>query len=756
MNELAPTQAPAPERSSARSDDAPAIDVWRYVAIVRKRAWVIAAVIALGVTAAALYTQRLPKVYQATSSVVIDPTPPQVFGSKVQEVIQLGAGSYWSNQEYYNTQLQILTKYELVKRTIRNHPSLGARLLKLSKGTTRLSREQHTAASNILIGMLGSSQRRDSRIVNLHVRHTDPDLAIALANAHIATFESHSKTRKRTDGKDITGFLREELLRAEESLNESEQKLLKHKEDNDLLSVSLEDKRNLLAADLSRYTAALSNARIKRIELESVRNQAKGLKGEDIMESPIFALATNSGVVDILKSHYLEQKQRLIELSQEFGPKHPAYQSQQKKVDEQLQSIEAEARRAMRELDERFAAALDSERKFQREVARLKQEAFELGPKTVEYKQLERKFKSAEENYKVLLERLSASQFTERNETTNVHGHSRARGARLVYPRMTLNVILAGMVSLMLGLALAFMLDYLDRTIKSIADIERVLDAPLLGTIPKVDDEELENAVGETALRDRDLYVHDNNDSPVAEHCRSIRTNILFSSANRPMKTLTISSPQKGEGKTTCTIYLGTIMAQSKQRVLLVDTDMRRPRLHYSLIGRKKMEIGLSNLLLPDTDLDELLDTVIIDTEIPNLFLLPCGPKPPNPAELLLTERFKEVLAKLEERFDRVLLDSPPIMIMNDAVVLSRLSDGVVMVAQAQQTSIDHVTQSARMIQEINAPILGVILNNTDPSDARYGNYYYYGNEYYNAPRKEDGKGKRRRSSKGDKGDKTA
>lgn len=754
LHSARPDRPDRPDRL-AEPDPAPAIDVWRYVGILRKRAWIIAAVVVLGVTAAVLYTKRLPRIYRATASVVIDPTAPQVFGSKVQEVIQLGSSSYWSHQEYYNTQLQVITKYDLAERTIKSHPVLGARLLGLAEGTQSLDNEQRVNAANLLVAALSASQSRESRIVNVHVRHTDPKLAESLANAHIGTFYEYSKTLRRTDGQGITSFLEEELERAEARLRASEQELLEFKKENDLLSVSLEDKQNILAADIARYTGALSDARIKRIELDGLRRRAQGLKGEAIMESPIFALVPNSRVVDTIKEQYLSEKQRLAELAQEFGPKHPEYQRQEKKVAEQIGAIEAESRRAMRELEERYQAALASEKQFEGEVERLKAEAFEIGPKTIKYNQLERKFKSDEDNYKVLLERLSASQFTERNEATNISPHTSARGAVLVYPRMGTNVTVAAMLSLMLGLALAFMLEFMDRSIKSVEDIERVVDAPVLGTIPRVAEDELEGETGERSIRDRDLYVFANPSSPVAEHCRSIRTNILFSSASRPMKTLTISSPQKGEGKTTSTIYLGTIMAQSKQRVLLVDTDMRRPRLHYSLTKNKTMAQGLSNLLLPDVDIDEMLDQAVIETEIPNLFLLPCGPKPPNPAELLLTDRFKEVLLKLEERYDRVLLDSPPIMVMNDAVVLSRLSDGVIMVAQAQKTAIDHVAQSARMIHDVRAPILGVILNNIDPTDNRYGSYYYYyGNEYYNAPR--PGEEKKPKKDKGGKADKAA
>jgi capsular exopolysaccharide synthesis family protein len=185
------------------------------------------------------------------------------------------------------------------------------------------------------------------------------------------------------------------------------------------------------------------------------------------------------------------------------------------------------------------------------------------------------------------------------------------------------------------------------------------------------------------------------------------------------MKTLTISSPRPREGKTTSTIYIGTTMAQSGQRVLLVDTDLRRPRLHKSL-GLSRQQ-GLTNLILGEVEIESVIKT----TDIPNLYVLPCGPLPPNPAELLLTKRFHDLIRELEKRYDYILLDSPPLLAVTDGVVLSRLSDGVLLIAQAGKTAIDDARQAAQQLRDVDAPVLGIILNDMDLSDRRYGYYYY-------------------------------
>ncbi|ACY12722.1 GumC family protein [Haliangium ochraceum] len=738
------THSPARQETAASppgailEDERPALDLARYWRVVRKRAWLIAAVVAVGVTASVLYTRSLPKIYQATASVVIDPTPPQVFGSQVQEVIQLGAQSYWSNQEYYNTQLEIFTRFDLVERTLARHPELidlvlateipGAR----SAGGDRdggdsdgVADDPLSLATERLAALLTATQTRESRVVRLRAQHTEPAVAEQLANYHVDTFLAYHRNLRGENTEQITEFLDQELVTSADDLENAERALLAFKKDNDILSVSIEDRQNILAADIARYNAALSDARIERIELGTILARARALEGEAIMESPIFALASSTDMVEELKAQYIREKHKLAELSQELGPRHPAYQAQNEKVEQQYAAIEAEARRALRELSERHQAALARERQLGAELERLKAEAFELGDKTAVYKQLERKQHSEEEKYNLVLSRLGASQLSERNTASNVHLHMRARSAELVYPRVAVNLGLGGVLSLLLGLGLAFLLDFFDRTIKSPEQVEQATGAPLLGMIPAVE------AAGEGADADRDrardLFVFDKPRSAVAEHCRSIRTNILFSTAMRPTKVLTISSPRQGEGKTTTAIYLGTIMAQSGQRVLLVDTDMRRPRLHQSLGTGTATAHGLSELLLPETRIADKLDQVIVETAVPGLFLLPCGAVPPNPAELLLTERFGEVLDALRERFDRVLLDSPPLMLMNDAVVLSRRSDGVVMVARAGRTAVEDLSRSGRMVRDVDAPVLGVILNGASTARGRYGGYERYG-----------------------------
>lgn len=706
-----------------RPDDEAEFSIGHYLRILRKRIWVIGAVIALGVTAVVFYSLTRQKIYQSVAALEIDTQAPQVFGKEFEDVVELGASTTWHNEEYYNTQVKILVGYTLAEQTvITNRLYENPKILPPVENDTRTKDELVQAATTIFQATLSAARVPETHIVELRVNHPDPALAVELANKHLETFLAYTRSLRTEGAGSAAGFLAAELDTAQQRLKKTEEALLKFKKENDTLSMSLEDKESILAQDIERLATAATEARVKKLELEALRRRVGEVKDEDVLKSPVFGLATgltsNATNVGLLKDQYFTEKQKLVELAEHLGPKHPSYVAQKQKVDEILASIRNEAQLAQRELDEKYGTFAKNEKVFDSELGRLKQETFELAPKSLEYARLVRQQKADEANYMLVLSRLYSSELSSRNIEINVRVHALARETEQVYPRLKLNVVLGFMLSLILGIGLAFLLEFMDRTLKNAEDVDAAVGAPLLGIIPVVD--EVSKEPTDESVRERDLYVFRHPTSRAAECCRSIRTNILFSSADKPMTTLTISSPRPREGKTTATIYMGSIMAQSGQRVLLIDTDLRRPRLHKSLgVSRAT---GLTNLIMNEVTIDDVIKT----TDIPNLYVMPCGPTPPNPAELLLTHRFREVLTQAQERFDFILLDSPPVLAVTDGVILARLSDGVVLITQAGKTIADDARNAASKFRDVDAPILGVILNDMDLTDRRYGYYYYY------------------------------
>lgn len=691
----------------------------RYVDILRKRAWLLLAVFVTGLGLAGLYTLRQPKIYEATATVVVNPQAPRVFGSKSEEVIELGTGSYWSNQEYYNTQLDVIRSFPLALATVNatreGAGQYAAQLVPAAKAPLLSETERVELAATRLKRMISAEQAPESRIIAISIRHVDPDLARDLANTHVESYLAAMRGKRTVGTEKASVILAKEVDVARAQLDAAAAVLYDFRAKNDLGAGSIEGKQSVLSDQISRYTAALTDAQIKRRELESLRTRIKSLQADDVLKSPLFALLSNNDIVESLKAQYHAEAKTFREVASEFGPKSEKYIQQKGKVADVLAAITNEADRAVREVEERYLVAVRTEQGLATELERLKLEASGLGPVAKRYSELAREHDTADASYKEKYAQLQNSQAEGRNELINIEPLEQARAAYLVSPRLSINLMVAGILSLILGISLAFGLEYLDQRIRSPGDVEALTGAPLLGVIPIVPE-----SPGDTpqAMQARDLFVFRNPTSRAAECCRAIRTNILFASTDRRIKTITVSSPRPREGKTTTAIYLGTTMAQSGQRVLVVDTDMRKPRLHKSL-GVSKAK-GITNLVLGDATQAECIKS----TDIPNLFVLPCGPLPPNPAELLLTAKFKAVLDELEKHYDLILLDSPPVLAVTDAVVLARISEGVILVAHAGTTTVDDLRGAARHLRAINAPILGVILNDIDVDDRQYGGYY--------------------------------
>jgi len=697
-------------------------DLLFYLSVLRKRWWVLAAVVAVGVTASVLHTKRKPKIFQASASVVVEPAAPSVFGS-MQEVVQLGA-TRWTDrqyQQYYNTQVDIVRNYELAQVTVvKNRLWENEKLVPRQPNDTRNKSQLVEAATFALVRGLSASQNRDSRVINVYVRHRNRQLAVMLANLHVQSYIDYNlNLRTKGTGKAAT-FLGAELKTGASTLRATENELLAFKKKNQLFSVSLEDRRNILSSKISRYANALADAKIARLKIGSTLSYANSLKKEAVLESPIFALSSSDSVANVLKHQYFMAKHTMASLAKDLGPRHPDYIRAKLKVNELFSGIQREANRARRELKAQHSTAWSSEAKLKKELEALKQEAIALGPKTVEYIRLVRKQKSDEKNYNFVLGRLRSSQMSGRNKETNVRLHAAARYGYMVSPRMRSAVALGLVLSLLFGLGLVVLLEFLDRTVKTPEDVEQLTGACVLGVIPVV--QKVGGADVAMQMRNRDMWVAENPTSPAAECSRAIRTNLLFASPDEPAKVLTISSPHPQEGKSTTVLYLGTTMAEGGKKVLLIDSDLRRPRLHKSL-GLTRT-VGLSSLIVGEQEIDDVIKT----TDVPNLYCMPCGPTPANPAELLMSKRFIDILDQLQERFDMIILDSPPILHVTDGVVLARRSDGIILVAQAGKTNNGDLQQAARQVRDVNAQIVGVVLNDLNINDRRYA--YHYGYAY--------------------------
>lgn len=731
------TSAPlAPPPAPPAADGGSGLGVWDYVAILRRR-WVLialAAVLALGGTA--FVTLRMTKIYRATATVRIEVQAPRVLGNDVENVVEMGTGSFWSNVEYYETQYKIISSRDVMLRVVKKHQlNEDADFLGVPpEGRASFRPASFDEAALALQGMLSVEPVKDSRLVQIHVDDENPKRAQTLANAVAAAYVDKNLETMLRSTMDAVDWLSGQLDDAKEKLARSEEAVLAYKQEKDILSVSLEDKQNLIAAQMTEAAQRLMEARAKRIELQARKEAiAKAAAVEDPLAIPIEALNDNA-LIQSLKQKYAELSQEHGELSARYGEKFPRIVELNAKMAQIRRDIAREVNNIIKSVDFELEAARNTEAGLTAALEEFKRQAQDLAEKEIPYKTLAREAENNTKVYEMLLGRSGEADLSRLLRVNNVDVLDAALlPTAPIRPRVSTNLAIALVVGLLLGVGLAVLIEFADRTLKTQEDVE-AFGVPFLGIVPSIGSSSASAPAyygkgggggaerpGGEAPASPDTYAHDFPKSQVAESLRSIRTNLMFMATDRTVTRILVTSPSPQEGKTTVAANLAVVMAQSGSRVLLVDTDMRRPRLHGAFgIGRPRA--GLSTMVLGESE----ADGSILRTAIPNLDVLPCGPTPPNPSELIHTEAFSRVVGEISARYDRVIFDSPPIGVVTDAAILSKLVDGTVLIFKSLLTTRDAARHAVGILRDIDAPILGAVLNDLDLANRKYGRHYYH------------------------------
>ncbi len=432
-----------------------------------------------------------------------------------------------------------------------------------------------------------------------------------------------------------------------------------------------------------------------------------------------------------MRETFLDLAEKKADLSGKYGPEHPRIKIIEAQMESLTKAYKHELDTTLKTFENSYQSLVQTEQSLLSMMEKEKTKAIELSKLGVEYRPYER---TAEENakvYELIAKRQKEIDLTGLLRSNNVRILERAVApGGPVSPRPMQNLLLALACGLGLGIGLAFAIEILDNTLKTQIDVETFLGVPVLGLIPIIGQGKLDpkgrdkDGKTEQNVRDRDLGIFREPRSMAAECCRSIRTNILFMSPDHPIRTMVITSPSPQEGKTTTAVNLAVAMAEAGGRVLLIDTDMRRPRLHRSF--NVPNQVGVSTLILGNSRIED----AIKHTEIPNLDVLPCGPIPPNPSELLHTKRFAQVLEDCKTRYEHIILDSPPTSAVTDPAVLGNLADGVILIIKGASTTRDAAAHARRQLMSAKCRVLGVIVNEIDFSNPGYGYHYYYYRKY--------------------------
>ena len=706
------------------------VDIRAYWRTIRKRWPFVLLSIIIATVIAFVYTYRQPKIYEATCQVIIEPQAPQVLpGAK--DVVELGTGSFWSNKEFYETQYRIIQSSQVGQRAAEK---LGLQYDPDYVGIAGPNRDL-LAIGRALGGQLAVKPLKDSRLATITVSDRKPQRAALLANTVADTYIEYNLDYKLEGARTAMAWLAEQESDLKRELEEAELKLYRFKKDRNLLAVSLDDKQSMLSANLASVNGKLTELRIRIIELDSKRKMIERARN-NIAEEETLPEIREKDTIHSLRESFIGFSKESADLSSRYGPEHPKVKALTSQMAAIRKVYEQEIDGVLATFEKGYQALVDNERSLRSLMESQKKEAIELSKIEVEYKPLQRAAEQNGKMYGLIASRQKEIDITGPMKANNVRVLERAivPGAP-VRPKPIQNLLLGLLIGLATGIALAFAIEALDNTLKTQADVEQFLSVPVLGLVPIIGGAPgAEAASSGDIVRERDLGVFLDPKSVAAECCRSIRTNILFMSPDRPTRTMVVTSPSPQEGKTTTAINLGVTMAEAGGRVLIIDTDMRRPRLHRSF--GVPNQTGISTVIVAKTSLEEAIKR----TDVPNLDVLTCGPVPPNPSELLHTERFGAVLADCAKLYDRIILESPPTSAVTDPAVLGNLADGVVLVIKAGETTRESATHARRQLTAAKARLLGVVVNAIDFSNPAYGydyyyrNYYRYGYTYGNGP----------------------
>lgn len=588
------------------------------------------------------------------------------------------------------------------------------------------------------IGMLGGGLTveavRDTRALRISFTHTDPKIAAEVTNAVASTFLDSNFENKTEKFRGAAKWLDDSTRKLMAKVEESDQALVNYTREHGIFATDKEG--TLTTAKLSSLHAQVLRAQTDRMLKQSLYEEVREGRVEKLPEAYADMLFRTAPKVVDLQKQLSELQTQLAEMSVKFGPDKPTVVETREKISAIKGQIAESGKSLEEKVKNEYERAVRDENMLKAALTQAKGEAIQQNQDAIQYNQLKGDVDTNRALYQDFLNKSNQAQaqVVEQQNNLRVIEPAQVPGFA-VGPRRMFTILIALLLSTAAGVGLAFLLDYLDNTIKTVEDVSRYAQLPALSVVPAV----AGNARRGLAAKGRRVLGNGNSrhaeseaafqlatlddHSSAAEAYRILRTSVLLSAAGRPPKTILITSGQPGEGKTTTVVNTAISLAQMGASVLIIDCDLRRPTTH-KVLGVEHAQ-GLSTYLSRDVPLDELIQKL----PIANLSLLPCGPIPPNPAELILSEKMKDMLRELAGRYDHILIDSPPLINVTDPVILSTMVDGVILVVHGGKSTRDVLQRARQELLTVGAKIFGVVLNNVDLRRDGYDNYYYH--RYY-------------------------
>jgi capsular exopolysaccharide synthesis family protein len=707
-----------------------------YVRILYKRRWLAGTAFLIVAVSSAVSTYTTTPIFQARAEVLIEKENTNVVTFK--QAIEQNQ----TTDDYYQTQYKMLQSRALARKTIdalklwdhaelnpKATDSLTVRKVVLAPASMVRhwfrsappppasaaplpdeTKKQSAVIDRFLEG-LSVTPVRYSRLVDVKYASTSPTFAADVANGLARAFIEQNLEFKFLSSKEASDWLGARLAEQRKLVDASEQALQQYREQHD--AIPLDDRQDVVVQKLGDLNAAVTRAKTTRIEKEGLYRQLQAAEANPALLDTFPAILTNS-FIQQLKAELSDLQRQYTLLSEKLDYKHPDIIKLKASIQLSQTKLNAEISKVVQSVKNEYQGAVVQESSLTAALNQQKGEALAANRKGIEYGILARDAASNRLIFESLMQRTKETGISGELKTNNIRIVDAAETPRWPINANSRNDMLLGLFGgAALGIGLAFFFEYLDNRIKLPEEMKQHLGLPFLGMVPALFDKV-----------NRSPLINNGVPPNFLESFRGIRTNLLFSSADPGSRSIVVTSTGPSEGKTLVAANLAVALAQAGPRVLLIDADMRKPRVH--MVFERPQEPGLSNVLVGTAKASESVHR----TTVPGLWVMTAGMHPPNPAELLGSQRFKDFLASLGQHFEWVIIDTPPVMAVTDASVAAHVVSGVLFVVGAQLTSRHTARRAIEQLQHARANLVGGVLNRVDLQ--HHGYYYstYYRRDY--------------------------
>jgi succinoglycan biosynthesis transport protein ExoP len=721
---------------SSQSQQLVLLDYWQVLV---KRRWMILGSLVFTLAAAVLVSLRTTPMYQAAGQIMINRQNPNPLGLK--ESTSTDAVEDFDQTVDLATHVKILESNSLALQVVRKLQFDGKQFKASTAdasnadpnaalmGSPQITSEHQAQLVGAFKAGLNVVVIPDTRVVDIRYSSPDPGFAADAVNALINTYiEQTFKTRFESTNQ-AAEWLTKQLSDLQGKVEVSEQKLVRYQKEHGI--VGTDEKQNIITSKLDELNKELTSAEGDRIQKQALYELT--LSGDPETVSTVI----QNGFLQSLRGQQSDLRNQVAQATVRLGSAYPKVVELKNRLLQLDDTINTELKRAVSRIHNDYAAAFGREKMLRRSLEQQKQQANQLSENAIEYNLLKRDADSNRQLYDSLLQKLKEASLSAGLSSTNVHIVDLARPPQSPFtPDIPRNLGIGFLIGLTTGVALAFVLEVMDNTVRTPQQVEATASLPPLAVIPFAKGLLRDSNKGRrplpSALHKKEddvvalgVIAYTRPNSEMAEAYRALRTSILLSSPDAAPKVILVTSPVPEDGKTTTSVNSAIVFAREGRRVLLVDADLRRPSVH-KVLGIRATA-GLTTVLTGNAVPESL---IIPSPALPNLFVLPAGPSSPHPSELLGSSRMKYLLAQWCEMFDHVILDLPPVLAVTDAVRLSVEAHAVVLVIRSGHTSKAALRRASALLTQVNAHILGVVVNALDLRSSDHYYSYYSGSKY--------------------------